>query len=295
MARADPDDASGEGSGFSRSVEALGYLGAALVLAALAVAAAEFWADLESWARVALLASAAVAFHVMSWTVRRQREAAIVRLTAVLWLLGTVCLAGAVGVALEDRGRLASETVALAVALVATLDAGVLAATRPGLLAQVAVLGALVVAVVSGLLHVPRIRPEAVGLSVWALGVVWTLGAWSRVVRPRDVGYSAGAGVALLAVTVIAAGEWSGWGLALGLATSAGLVAASVPAASVLLLAAGSAGAFVFVTWIAVDRFAETIGVPLTLFVVGTALVAIALGAVRLRLRYRTGGEGGRP
>lgn len=286
--RASPDRSRPDAGGLSRGVEAIAYLGGALVLAGLVVAAAEFWPQLETWARVSLLAAGTVALHVTGWALHGHPTPALNRVTALMWALGTACLAAAVGVAVADVSELTAESVALISAIIALADACLLASLRPGVMQHAVVFVALLASVISALQHVERIRPEAVALCVWAVATVWILATWSELVEPRRTGYTIGAVTTLLAAATIGFGDWSGWGLALGVATSAGLLAASVPAGSLALLGVGTAGAFVFVTWTAGDRFAETIGVPLTLLVAGTTLVVVALGASRLRTHVTT-------
>ena len=59
-------------------------------------------------------------------------------------------------------------------------------------------------------------------------------------------------------------------------------MAASVPTKELALLAIGAFALFVSVTQAVVERFGDTLGVPVTLTVVAALFVALAAGSARL-------------
>ena len=75
--------------------EAVSYVGAVLVLAGAGVALGQRWDDLADGTRLGLLAGFALFFLGVGFVTRRSAEPALLRLTSVVWLIGTGALAGA--------------------------------------------------------------------------------------------------------------------------------------------------------------------------------------------------------
>src|SRR5215813_5626004 len=93
--------------------EVLGYVGAVLASAAVAVALREFWTHVPPAAWLAFAGSLAVGFLTAGALVRVGGEPAFERLRSVLWLLGTASVAGSVYVLADNYPHLRDNDVTL--------------------------------------------------------------------------------------------------------------------------------------------------------------------------------------
>lgn len=278
--RAEPAPTSGRD--LSRLAEAVGYLGGVLVVVGIIVVLGEFWDQLQTWAHLLILGTAAVLLACAAWWAGRIVGAAPSRLASVLWVLSVVMVAIFAVVFTIEVLRIEDELGGIIVSAPTAAYATAIWVLRRRSLEQVAAFTALFALLLSLLAQVPRIEPEAFALYSWSFGLVWLLLAWAGPVEPRRVGYALGALVALggaqgLTVAATTSGQ------ILGLATAGGLLAVSLPLGSVVLLAIGVVGSFGFITQIVFTHFAETLGLPLVLFTVGALLIGGALLIVRLR------------
>ena len=84
-----------ESSGSPRRIplvaEAMGYIGAILVLSGAAAAVGQRWDAMTDWAHVGVYGGAAALFFAVGVLVLRVREAAVQRMIAVGWLGGQGC------------------------------------------------------------------------------------------------------------------------------------------------------------------------------------------------------------
>jgi hypothetical protein len=257
--------------------EALGYLGAALALAAGVAFLGQIWDELSRVAELAILATGAVALWFGGWLVRGAEDPAPRRLMSVLWFLS-------VGVATGFFFVLGSEddpeTAWLVAGIGATLSGGVVWRARKTPLQLLAAFGGLEIAAVAGLLVAWEDVPGwTVGAVVWALGLALVLAGWAGAVRPRTAAYAIGS---LAAVVGPRIGEVD-WPMFVGLATGAGLMALSVAVHRTVLLGFGAVAVFIYLMGITLRYLGETIGAPLALLVAGGALLAVALVTARLR------------
>ncbi|MDP8958364.1 MAG: DUF2157 domain-containing protein [Actinomycetota bacterium] len=268
--------------------EALGYLGASLALIAAGALVSQFWADLEIWAKLALLGLATVVLWAAGQWIRHGSDPAVRRLSSFLWFLSAGGLAYVAGVVADDVLATATETTTLLIGLATTAYAGVLWRARPAAVQQVALFAGILVAVggVLGLLE-PSLE-EFYGLAFWAVGLAWALLGWGGLVPPLRAAYVLGALAMLIGAQIFSFGELRGWALLLGLASSTALIAASISARQTALLALGAAGLFVFVPQGVFEYFGDTLGGPMALFLAGLSLLAIALVTARLRERVQS-------
>jgi hypothetical protein len=273
-------------SGQSRVAEALGYVGGALALVALTVVIDDFWAELDVWAQAALLALLAGVLFAGGWWIRDRQEPPVHRLASVLWLLSVAAFAGFAQILTGDAAAVDDDVAVLGVSAVTAVYAGWLWRLRPTALQHLA-LALAVAATVFAALYVREglIFDEFVGLALWGLAVVWLLLTWGGMLRPDRTGYALGAVGALAGAQWLAVGELDAWGTALGLATAVAMIVCSVAINSLVLLALGAVGAFLFVSQAVFRYFEDTIGVPIALFLVGLSLVGAALLITRLRPR----------
>jgi uncharacterized membrane protein len=265
--------------------EALGYLGAALVLSAAIALAAQLWSDLPVAVRVVILLAVTALLLVAGWSIRNSVEPAFRRLASFLWLAAVAGAGFLADVVTSDA--LDIETgfpIAIGAAMTALAAAlWWLRKTSPqlvGVFAGLAFLIAGISDVIGG--------DDPFGILLWAVGVVALISVRLNFIWPERTAY------ALSSIAVLVGAQWAAfelfsdaeeWGLALGLASALALQGLSVAWRSLVLLAFGSAGVLMFVPQIVEEYFGENIGGTTALLVSGVVLLAVALVAVRLRDR----------
>lgn len=276
--------------------EALGYVGAALALAGAAVGLGQAWEDLPSWSRLLTAFGTAALLVLGGLVLLRQTEPAFRRLQSVLWALAVGAAAWALGVLQTEVLELAApEQVVLLIGAGSAALALVLWALGRDPLLHAAFFATLVVSLVGAILSLPGKAPIWVyGVVVWALGVLWGLLGWRRVLPPWWLAVALGSVTATVGPAV-GIDEYP-WLLAVGLGVSLCLMVVSVPSGQVPLLAVGTLGTFGYTTWAVFRYFGDSLGVPLTLVVVGGLFLGLAVVAGRLtqvtRERRRSPGAG---
>lgn len=265
--------------------EAVAYIGAILILAGGAAAIGQRWHGFTDWAHVGVFAGAAVFFLLVGLIVRRVREPAIQRLVDVVWFLSVAGVAGAVGFAAYEVYGNSGPVTALAVGVAATVYAGTLWLVRRHALQNFAVFAGLIVTICGLIVTVDSSAPSlAFALALWGFGLAWAGLGWRRYVEPLWVSVPSGVILALIAPS-IAAGEY-GWVYAIGIATAAAAMAASVPLRNTPLLALGTLAMFGYVTSVVVRYFHQSLGVPGALAITGVLILGLA--AISARLMRKT-------
>lgn len=266
------------------AAEAIGYVGAALVLGAVALLVGEYWDGLTDGGRLALAALLTVVLAGAAAALRGATSAAISRLVSVL-LVGAVagvswCASIVTGGLLGWR----SDDVALAVGVVATAAAVPAHLARRQASTQLALLVA-VLTLLSALLMRPALDLEIFwyALPYAAVGAVWLLLGDGGYLRPRVLASVTGGTVTLVALQSASFGDIRVQALMLGLVVAAGLVAAAVASGGLHHLAVGAVGLFVLVPQLVFELFGDAIGAPATLLLVGVLLVLLAVGLGRAR------------
>jgi hypothetical protein len=268
--------------------EAVAYVGVILLLAGGAAAIGQRWNGIPSWGHVGVFAGAAVFFLLAGIIVRRVREPAIQRLAGVVWFVSVAGIAGAVGLAAHEvYGNNNAAVTALAVGLAVTLCSAVLWQVRrsapqnlalfAGLVVTILGIAGIIVAVAGGAMSV---RWLAFALALWVFGLAWAGLGWQRYVEPLWVTIPCGVILALMAPS-LAAGHY-GWVYAIGIATAAAVMAASVPLRNVPLLALGALAMFSYVTSVVARYLHESLGVPSALAITGVLIIGLAVVSARL-------------
>jgi len=264
--------------------EALGYLGAALALAAGIVALGDSWQDLSDAARLGALGGAVVVLLVGGFLARGD-EPAIQRLGSVLWLLSVLTSLWFFSTLFEDTLEVPNDAMRLAVGAAGVAYGGVLYAVRRKALQQLGLAaGSVVLAWGVGELVTDEKLFEFdvwIGPAIWLLGVAWLVLTKFEILLPEQTGYSIGAVVALLGPMFREEDQLLG--AVLGIGTAVVLLAASVRLNEIVLLGLGAVGLFIHLVRAIGEAFADTIGMPLVLLASGVLLIAIALAAVRLK------------
>ena len=275
--------------------EAVGYVGSALVITAIALLIGRRWDDLAVGFRIAVLAVPAIAAAAVGWWVGSKPDPAFERMGSVVWVLSAVALAGAMTVVFVDAmydGDPPEHGGLLFVGGLVAVWAGVEYALRRLPLQQLVLFGALL-ATVLGVVNAFEAGRErdfstiAWGLGVWAFGVAWTaLGATGRL-EPPEVARLVGPATVLFGSQLIRV-DAEVFGLWMGLATAALLIAAGVWRTDLLVLLGGAVGLFQWSPQLAIFYLADAIGTEVTLLIVGILLLAVAYTFTRLYRRVRS-------
>ena len=274
-------------SGRVRLAEVIGYVGAAFAVGALALILGDLWARLTVGGRLTLALLVTVLTLAAGAAVARRTAPPLRRLGAVLWLGSIAAAAWSAGILGAGLLDLTESALALLVAAITFVVATALLAVGRHAPSQLAALGSLLVAATSALDLVAPLPPTslAVGIVLTGVGLAWLLAGIGGWIPPGWLAEIAGAGVALIGTQVLTFG-FDGTtlpGLVLGLVLAAVYIAASILAARPLLLFVGAAGLFVIVPRLVFELFADTLGAPATLLVIGLLLILLAIGLTRVR------------
>jgi hypothetical protein len=262
-------------------VEAVGYLGGALAVAAGFAAVRPVWPDIPLAAQLACAATAAAALGVGGALMPTGGDAAFVRLRSVLWVMSTACLGAFTGVLVAGVWDFGVASAVPLAAGAATGYAVLLWLRTPAALQQLAMFAAAAVTAGAGIARAdPAVRAWGPGLGVWALSALWAAAAHRGYLGPPDPGYIA-AGIGLLAGAQMAMQIAAGHVLAI--ATVAALLTAGVALRRVSLLAAGAIGVIQVVPQTAARYLPSSAAAPLAVVVAGLALLAVALRLSRRR------------
>jgi hypothetical protein len=224
-----------------------------------------------------------VLFLVTGIFLGRVSEPAIQRLAGVVWFLSVACTGGAVGIATYDvYGNTGAVTVLAAGAGAAVYAAALWLVRRRA--SQNAALFAGLVTALCGIISAsagPGPAPAlAYALPLWGFGLGWSWLGWRRHVEPIWVTMPCGVILALIAPG-LAAGD-HGWLYAIGIATAAAAMAASVPLRNTPLLSLGTLAMFGYVTSAVIRYFGQSLGVPAALAVTGALILVLAVVSARL-------------
>jgi hypothetical protein len=264
--------------------EAIGYVGAALVLAAVGLFLGQVWVELTVWGRLVLavlvtLASAGAALGLV-----RSSAESLQRLVSVLTVGVVAGGAWTTSIVVLDVAGVRDEPGAVVTAGVAVVLAALGYGWRQRPLPQLTLFAAVLALLGTVLAWLP-VAPDPFwgGVLVAGCGGVWALAAAGGYLHPRVLASTAGSAVAVLALVVGSAGDHRLLALALATAVAAGLVGAAIASGGVHHLAVGAIGLFLAVPQLVVAWFGDAIGAPATLLLVGVLLVLLAVGLGRAR------------
>jgi hypothetical protein len=264
--------------------EAIGYVGAALLFAAGWSLLGRFWEDMDELARIAVLTIATLVLLGLGWPFRASAEPALGRLAGVLWVGAVATAAWLAGVIAIDVGDWNGRVPSAAAGLTATAVALPLYAIRRKALQHVALFGAATWGVAAVFLVEDSVVPA---VAVWVFAAAWTVGALLRLLPPERAAYGLGGAATLIAASIVSG--VSDAGLWLGLATSAGLLVASVIKRQSVLLGFGVVGLFVFLVRTLQEYLGGGAGMAFGLAVSGLVVLAIALFLSRRTARRPMG------
>jgi uncharacterized membrane protein len=275
------DAAAAPTGGVSVLAEALGYAGSALALAGVITAIGNSWSSLGRGGRITAAVVPTLLAVLAGWALRKKTEPAFRRLMSLLWFIAIGGFAGSAAIVISEGWGIDHDWTALAIGIAMAVPAFAFWRLHEAILQQVALLGSVLVVVLAAMVLAPG-EPSgaALMLATWALGVVWVLFGWTKLMEPHRATMVLGAILATYAPT-LAAGEHE-WMLFVGVATGAAFMTLSIPAGIIPMLAIGTIGVFAYVTAIVLRYFGDQLGVPLALTIIGATFIALALIAARL-------------
>lgn len=262
-------------------MEAVAYLGAALVLLALILLASEFWDRLTGVAQFALALVVTGILVTTGFLLRESQEPAAARAGSFAWLLAIGGAGFAAWVAGDRMLDLVEERSALLAALAAFGTALALwwMARRTAQMIGMGLAAAFAAFTVMAQFDpMPDWGPNA---ALATVGAVWLLLTWGGIFEPEKVSYALGS----IGVLFIGFFELLGtmpWPL-LGLLAALSLMALAVRLEQGIMLGIGVAGLFLYVPATVFEVWGDTVGVPIALLITGIVLLAGILVAVRLR------------
>ena len=280
-AAAQPAEVASEGR-VSPTIEAVGYLGGVLAVAALFFILV-VGSDLDGGDQVALAGFLTAVLLGGGAAVRRDTPPAR-RLKSVLWAASVASAAATGALVVGQVVKGSGEAIALASSGVAVLTAAVLWGLHRAALLNIVFLVAAAGAALSLLSWFSGdLDAFFYGLTMWAIGVVWVLLSLAGILTPTRAGLVAGSVGALVGTQIAALDAYRGWGLALGVVTVT-MVLVGFARLNVLgLLIVGAIGALVFSVQVAAELFGTELAAAVALLLAGTILVVGAVAASRRR------------
>lgn len=268
-------------------IEALGYLGGAIVVVALGLFGSYFWSSISTLVQLLVIAAIFVALLAAGIAVPQQLGGPAVRLRSVLWVAATIAWAFLVGFAVDNYAGLHDERMA-AVAAWSALALGLLLwylNRQP--LQHLAVFVALLVGVGVGTYVVQGAEPGMdnpiwEGAAVWVVSLIWFGFAWLDKIRPAELGIALGAIGAMFGAMLCVDNP------ALATVSMFMLVALAVAAVvrrDFLLLAIGALGSLELLPAVIITYFPGILAAALALLAVGVLLIGAALYIARRRHR----------
>lgn len=272
-------------------VEALGYLGAVIIVVGLGLIIGEYWEDLPTWLTVVGALALSAGFVAAGAVMPVERSDAASRLRTVLYTAAVLPFAGATAIAATEWFGLEDIQVGVAASAAATAFAAVLwrFARRP--LQQVAffVAALFTVGTTTSMLTQPEYTSyyseppmwvTVTGLAIWAFGLGWLLLSWAGLIQPEELGKVLGA-VAM--ITGIMNASQADWGLFLGVATVSALVVLAVMLRDFGLLIVGAIGTLQVLPRLITTLFPGQLAAAVALLAVGALLVLAAIYIARRR------------
>lgn len=168
----------------SGAVEALGYLGALIVTAAVVLLVGRYWDQLPDGGRFGLLLAASGALLVAGFAIPPRTGRVAIRLRSALWLGATLAFAAAAGVAGDAYLELTVNDDMILVAGSSALLAGLLWGLHPTVVQESAMMLALA-GTTAAVLWDATESGNVPGLGVWLAGVLWFALGSAGVVRFR--------------------------------------------------------------------------------------------------------------
>ncbi len=277
--------------------EAIGYVGAALALGAIALLLGGLWSQLLVGGRLALVGVLTVAVFGAGLALRGAERGAMRRLTSVLFAATVAGVGWFAGVVANDVADLGWAEIGVSVGGSMLVVSAALYLWRSGALLQLATLASALVTA-GFALSVSDLQPDPAwyGVAFATIGVTWFVLSSGGWLSPRGLGEVTGALAALLGVQVAAFDGATVPVRAIGVLGAGGLVWLSVHHDRLHYLIVGAIALFVLAPQLVFELFGDAIGAPAMLLLVGLLLVLLVVGLGRARrevVRDHTEPQGG--
>ena len=269
-------------------IEALTYLGLAIVLLGITVLVGSNWDQVQLPLRVAIPAVPGVLAVVAGALLLRADRADLRRGGRMAWLLA-VALAGAVAGVLGDEVGFAGEDIPLAIGLAALAAAVALATLERGGPQVVSLLGGMTMVAIGLGAEVARVDERyamlAVGLTLAAGSALAVAAAETGVLRPTAIarglgGFGLGLGGFLASTDGHSLDTWSEF---IVFPVAVLLIVLSLRREVFIYLAVGIAAAFLGIFTLVLRHVDDPTAMGLALIAIGMVLVASVIAIARLR------------
>ncbi|WP_296664808.1 DUF2157 domain-containing protein [Demequina sp.] len=265
--------------------EVVGYLGALLIVSAVAFLLSRTWSDLSDVGRIGLVAGLTVIVAGAGALTARATQPPAQRLASVL-LVATVALTGwLTWTVVHDGVEVSDDSAALWVTGAIAVTAGAIYAVRRRALAQLALLAGLVAVLAAAM----RPWDEGTGGTwvgvLWAvLGVAWVVLAATRLLVPPAPGLVAGGFLAVFGMLLSATDDQRAVVLGVAVALSVAMLAVAIRRRDLMaLIVPGAIGLLSNLPQLIQELVSDTLATWLAMLVAGLALVGIAVWLVRER------------
>ncbi len=264
------------GSRSTLLAEVLGYLGAALMVAAIAALTGEQWSEIPFAGHVAIVAAATVVGVIGGAVSGRRPGAAFDRMASLLWFATVGGVAGLTALVASDGFDLTDEVTLVAVLAAASAVAVAFYVLHPRWLQLFAVVGTTAGLVAASLQLAGVESAPVYGFVLMAIGAGWVLQSSRPVLRPMSAATIAGAVVYFVGCLTLT-NEWLVAGLVLIALGATALLVSSVFTRNTVHLVLGAIGLFQSLPSLAVELFGSSIGAPLALLLAGAVIILVAL------------------
>lgn len=210
--------------------EALGYLGGALVVVGLVLAATRYWRDITVVARLIVTGAITAVLVAAGSLVREKADPALARFRWFLWLASSATTVLFAVVLSREQFHNGVKAVVLIAAFAGAIESGILWGGKKRPLQQFVFLVALAASAgAAGASLFPASPVGPMGLAVWIVGIVLLVVGLRRLTTTSIMTESMGAAAIVVGAISVSNG-WGSGGLLFLLATTVGLIAlAEVP------------------------------------------------------------------
>lgn len=272
---------SDEVTGVTAAVEAVGYLGGAMAVAAAFFFMSEIIPDLSEAGQVGLAGLLTAVFIAAGAFVGKSSPAGR-RLKSVLWAASVAGTAATTGLVAAGLFEFEAAAVALSASVSALVVAGITWMMNKSALGNVILLFAVIGSATSLIAVLDdNTHTSFYGLAVWAIGVAWMALSWGGYTTPARPGMVVGSVAALVGAQMTATEPFRPHGLALGVITVILILISGARLGRAGLLIAGAIGVVVFSVQVAQEVFGSELAVAVALVVIAALLVIGAVAASR--------------